>query len=498
MRICAVIAEETMQAAQAAIKKATAVADMIELRLDYLADLDLADPTKLGALLAARPLPTIITFRAAREGGRKHIEDRARLRFLAAAQRWANYCDVEAECYDQAMQLGLEASRLIVSYHNFEQTPANLYQIYSRVCSLPAAIHKIATMARHVEDSLAIFRLLERARAERRNLIALAMGGAGLVTRILGPSRGSFLTYGSVARGRESALGQPTCEELSKLYRVRQISRATAIAGIIGSPVGHSASPAIHNAAAAALGLDFVYVPIEVKNLSTFFEKFVRPSTRQMDWELCGLSVTIPHKSAVMSFLDEIDPVARAIGAINTVLIRGSQIIGRNTDVEAAMRPLGDLDLQGRRCAVLGAGGAARAIIYGLVGRGANVIVFARDVKKAGRLAEKFGVAVRAMAELSSSDAEILINATPVGMRGWAEGQSPVPSSWLRGRELVYDLVYNPLDTALLKCARAEGCRTIGGFEMLIAQAELQFQMWTGLEPPANLMREAAMSWLGA
>jgi 3-dehydroquinate dehydratase/shikimate dehydrogenase len=497
MKICAVIAEETIREARTAIGKAATAADMIELRLDYLGDLDMADPIKLKALVAAHRLPTIVTFRAAREGGRKYVEDRARLSFLAAAQRWADYCDVEAECYDQAMRLGLDASRLIVSYHDFEGTPADIDQIYSRICSLPAAIHKIATTARQIEDSLAIFRLLERARVERRNLIALAMGEAGLMTRILGPSRGSLLTYGSVARGRESALGQVTCEELRGLYRVNQISRATAVAGIIGSPVEHSASPAMHNAAAAALGLNFVYFPIRVDDLSAFFEKFVRPSTRQMDWELCGLSVTIPHKSAVMPFLDEVDPVARAIGAVNTVVIKGDRLIGHNTDVEGAMQPLREIDLSGRGCAVLGAGGAARAIIYGLLGRGARVSVFARDIKRAGRLAEEFGVAVRAITELGSSDAEILINATPVGMRGWAEGQSPVPSPWLRGRKLVYDLVYNPLDTALLKCARAEGCRTIGGLEMLVAQAGLQFQMWTGLEPSASLMREAAINWLG-
>lgn len=497
MRICAVIAEKTVEAAQAAIKMAATSADMIELRLDCLDDLDPADPSKLRPLLANRPLPTIITCRAAREGGHKYIEDRARLRLLAAAQGWADYCDVEAECYGQAIQLGLDASRLIVSYHNFEETPANLGEIYSRICSLPAAAHKIATMAKQVGDSLAIFQLLERARAERRNLIALAMGEAGLLTRILGPSRGAFLTYGSAARGREGAPGQPTCAELRRLYRVDRISRSTAIAGVIGRPVGHSASPAMHNAAAAALGLDFVYLPIEVADLGDFFEKFVRPSTRQMDWELCGLSVTIPHKSAAMPFLDEVDPVARAIGAINTVVIRGDRLIGHNTDVEGAMRPLRDLDLRGRSCAVLGAGGAARAITYGLLGRGARVTIFARDVKRAGRLAEEFGVAVRPLDELGSSGAEILINATPVGMRGWAEGQSPIPSSWLSGGEVVYDLVYNPPDTALLKCARAKGCRAIGGLEMLAAQAELQFQMWTGLEPPANLMREAALRWLG-
>jgi 3-dehydroquinate dehydratase/shikimate dehydrogenase len=494
-RVCAVIAEESIEAARAAIKRAAEVADMVELRLDYLRDFDFSRTENLKLLLEDKPLPAIITCRAVDEGGCQHVETSARLRLLVeGARQVADYCDVEAAYYDQAMQLSPDPSRLIVSYHNFAETPADLHAVYRRLCSLPAAIHKIATRARSVSDALSLFRLLECARAERRRLVALAMGEPGFITRVLGPAWGSFLTYGSVASGRESAPGQASCEELKRSYRIQELSRNTAVTGIIGQPVSQSASPAMHNAAFSALGLDFVYLPIEVSDLVEFFERFIRSESREMDWRLRGLSVTIPHKTAVMRLLDEIDPVARSAGAVNTVLVEGDRLVGYNTDVQGAIAPLERIcALSGTSCAVIGAGGAARAVVYGLVERGARVTIFARDPAKACALGDNFGAAVLPLGALESSNAQVVINATPVGMRWHSEGHSPIPREALRGRHVAYDLVYNPIDTRFLKDARAQGCKTISGIEMLIAQAALQFELWTGKKPPLALMREAAL-----
>jgi 3-dehydroquinate dehydratase / shikimate dehydrogenase len=494
-RVCAVITEETVDAARAAIRQAADVADLLELRLDYLRDFDFADPSSLRLLLDHKPLPVIITCRAVSEGGRQPVADNIRLPLLVeGARQLADYCDVEAAHYGEAALLSPDLSRLIVSYHNFAETPADLDSIYDRVTALPAAVHKIVTRAGTLADSLESFKLLERARLENRRVIVLATGQAGLVTRVLGPAFGGFLTYGALGHGRGSAPGQPTCDELVDLYRVRRISRATSITGIIGSPVEHSASPAMHNRAFAELGLDFVYLPFETNDLAGFFSRLVRPSTREIGWNPRGFSVTLPHKSAVIPLLDEVDSTALKAGAVNTIVANGECLIGYNTDVRGAMEPLEHAcELAGESCAVVGAGGAARAVISGLIERGARVTVFARDSSKASMLCESLGVSVSPLELLASSDACVVINTTPVGMRGHSEGSSPIPAGVLRGRSIAYDLVYNPLETQFLKDARAEGCQAISGFEMLIAQAALQFELWTGQKPPVDAMRKAAM-----
>lgn len=496
VRVCAVITEETVEAARAAMKQASAVADLIELRLDYLRGFDFADDRALASLLEDKPLPVIITCRAASEGGRQPIDDDIRIRLLVeGARRLADYCDIEAAYYAQASTLSPDVSRLIVSYHNFDETPAGLDAVYDRVTALPAAIHKIVTRANRATDSLTIFKLLERARVEGKQLIAMAMGQAGIITRVLGPSRAGFLTYGSLATGKESADGQTTCEELIDSYRIRRLSRSARVTGIIGSPVAHSASPAMHNRAFAERGLDFVYLPFEVRDLAAFFDRLVRPATRELDWDLRGFSVTIPHKSAVIPRLDEVNETARTIGAVNTVVLDEGRLIGYNTDVQGAMEPLEQVrELRGQSCGVIGAGGAARAVIYGLLKRGAHVTVFARNTTAANSVSESFGVKVSPIESIASSEVQVIVNTTPVGMRGHSEGSSPVPREALKGRRIVYDLVYNPLETQLLIEARAAGCQTISGLEMLIAQAALQFELWTGMKPPIHEMRRAALT----
>lgn len=493
-KVCAVITEETVDAARAAMKQATTVADLIELRLDFLRGFDFGNPNNLMPLLENKPLPVIITCRAISEGGAQHVDEQIRIRLLVeGAKRFADYCDIEAASYAETARLSPDTSRLVVSYHNFDETPDDLNAVYDRVTSLPAAIHKIVTHARTITDALAIFKLLQRARDEAKPLIAMSMGQAGIITRVLGPSRGSFLTYGSLARGKESAAGQMTCEELINKYRIRRLSSATSITGIIGSPVGHSASPAMHNRAFAELDLDSVYLPLEVEDIEEFITRMVRPTTREMDWNLQGLSVTIPHKTSILPLLDDLDQTAREVGAVNTIVIRDSRLIGYNTDAQAFLEPLARIHtLAGAKCAVIGAGGAARAVIHGLLQSGASVSLFARSVDKSRVLAQSFGIDASPIESLSSSDAAVIINTTPAGMRDHGEGTSPVPRAALRGRQIAYDLIYNPSETRFLADARGEGCQTIGGLEMLVAQAALQFALWTGRAAPLDVMREEA------
>ena len=494
-RICAVITEPTVGAARARMRRAAEVADLIELRLDYLRDFDFNEPRQVGALLDGKPLPVIVTCRSVDEGGQQKIDEAARLRLLAeAARHGADYCDIEAAHYDEAAAAQLDSSRLIVSYHNFTESPADLATIYERVVRLPAAIHKIVVRANDIGDTLKVFQLLDRAAAEHRPLIAIAMQEAGMLTRILGPSRGGFLTFGSLARGHESAPGQLTCDELRDLYHVQTLSYETQIVGVVGKPVSHSASPLMHNRAFREMGLNFVYLPLEVGEVEKFFRRFVSPATREMDWRLRGFSVTIPHKTAVIPYLDELDETARRIGAVNTVVVEGDRLIGHNTDAHGVIAPLAAVtDLRGARCAVIGAGGSARAVVFGLLERGARVAVFARNPAKAAALADEFGVAIAPIEAIGDSDAEIIINTTPVGMVNHQEGQSVILRTAWRNRRVAYDLIYNPLETRFLADARAQGCIALSGIEMLAAQAARQFEVWTGRKPSVGLMRAAAL-----
>jgi 3-dehydroquinate dehydratase/shikimate dehydrogenase len=498
MKICAVIAEDTVAGAKAALDRAASVADLAELRLDYLRDFDFSSLAGLRALLDRKPLPVIITCRSAEEGGNQRIEDHVRIPLLVeGARSLADYCDIEEAHYERAVDLSPNFARLIVSYHNFHTTPDDLERVYDRLCSRTAALQKIAVRANRIQDVIPVFRLLDRAEREQRCLIAISIGGPGLVTRVLGPARGGFLSYGSLDLKNTTADGQLGCLELRNLYRLDRIKRSTTVLGIIGNPVAHSASPRMHNAAARALGLDLVYLPFEVQDLAEFVSCLASPKTREIDWPLKGFSVTIPHKEAILPMLDGLDQVALAVGAVNTVVIRNGRLEGFNTDVAGAVEPLEAItDIPGAECAVVGSGGSARAVAYGLARKGARVTVYARNLEKGSRIAADFGdlcVKAAGLSDLVTSGARIVINTTPVGMDGAGLGQTIVPREAWDGREIAYDLVYNPLETRFLTDAREAGCKTLSGIEMLAAQAARQFLLWTGQEPPPGLMLNEAL-----
>jgi 3-dehydroquinate dehydratase / shikimate dehydrogenase len=323
----------------------------------------------------------------------------------------------------------------------------------------------------------------------------LGMGLPGLATRVLALAQGGLLTFAALRRGAESASGQPTIDELKTLYRAHQLTRESQIFGVIGNPVEHSRSPRIHNPALQAAGVDGVYLPLEVDDIASFITDFVHPKTKKLDWDLHGLSVTIPHKVSVIPLLDHLDETAKAIGAVNTVVIRGNELHGYNTDVTGAMNALAPLfDVRNARVAVLGAGGSARAICYGLKQRGANITIYARDLAKAQTLADEFGAAAARLDQFDGQagrQAEVVINCTPIGMHGHSEGQSPIAASALQNVKLVYDLIYTPRETALLQAARAQGCQTLDGLAMLVNQAAEQFRLFTGKDAPLEVMWQA-------
>ncbi|HMV49561.1 MAG TPA: shikimate dehydrogenase [Blastocatellia bacterium] len=492
--ICVPITETAADAFLNAITDAAQSTDIIELRLDYLDAADCQTVLEtLTQLVAEKPL--LLTFRPREQGGRRDLSLQDRQNFWRNLPpeviRTIRFADFEFDLVESfADDSPVPWEKVICSWHNFDKTPDDLIQHYDRMAATPAAVVKIATMANRINDSLRLFELLNYAQG-KKPVIALAMSLAGIATRILSPSRGGVLTFGSLRRGAESAAGQPTATELRNLYRINQLTRDSEIYGVIGNPVGHSRSPLMHNAALAAFGRNGVYLPLEVTDIESFARELLHPKTKRLDWNLRGLSVTIPHKLAIMPFLDWIDPTAQTIGAINTVVVEGEELHGYNTDVIGAMKPLEALlDLRGARAAVLGAGGSARAICHGLRERGAEVTIYSRDLGKAAPLAEEFD-AKTALLEAFAGDADLVINCTPIGMHGHSEGQSLLRADSLRQVKLVYDLIYTPEETALLSEAKAAGCQTLGGLAMLVGQAMEQFRLWTGAEAPSELMKQA-------
>ncbi|HEV2801999.1 MAG TPA: shikimate dehydrogenase [Pyrinomonadaceae bacterium] len=522
-RLCVPVCVRRAGELRETVERAAELADLLELRLDCLegeAELERAMHVELPPLFRARTRPFILTFRSAAQGGLQtsdserqtsSIESQPsdierRVTFwaetFAPGHELADYADLEL---DLAEFLHTEETRraaplvnwnkIICSYHEFAALPHDLETIYARMLRTPARILKIAVRAQDITDCLPVLSLLERARRAGRDMIAVSMGEAGLLTRILAPARGAFLTYGALAPDTTTAPGQINARDLRTLYRVPQIDERTQIMGLVGSPVSHSFSPHMHNAAFAARGLNTVYIPFETADVHSFIRRMAHPRTRELDWNLLGLSITAPHKSAVMSELDFVEPAAKEIGAVNTVVVENDALCGYNTDAQAALLPLaGRIHLSGARVAVLGAGGAARAVLWSLREAGARTLLYARDTERARKTAATFDAECRALdADALFAGFDLVVNATPLGTRGALETETPANAAQLRDARSAYDLVYNPGETRFMREARAAGCNVIlGGLPMLVAQAAAQFKLWTGTDAPLELMQAAA------
>lgn len=479
---------------------AAPLADVIELRVDCLDQSSIDENFQaLNQLLRKVSKPTILTFRPASQGGDKELADERRLSFWQHERPGGeSLLDIE---YDLASTPGLfdqvddgDWNRVICSHHDFGGVPADVEGLYRQMADTQARILKIAFQAHDAIDCLPIFRLLEIARNDGRELIAIAMGNPGLMTRILGPCRGSFLTYAARDNETTTAPGQITARELRKIYRIDKIDLQTEIFGIIGQPVSHSLSPRVHNAAFEVSGKNAVYIPFEVRDLPAFIRRMVHQETREIEWNLRGLSVTAPHKSTVTQYLDWIEPAARELGAVNTILLTNDVLSGFNTDAAGFLRPLIEAlgSLSGLRCAVIGTGGAARAAVWALKSREAEVTVLGRTPEKVAMLAKRFEVDSRELQNATFQDFDVVVQATPLGTCGSLQFDTPVFANKLRGARLAYDLVYNPSETEFLRQAKAANCQTLGGTEMFLAQAAEQFRIWTGSDDaPAEVMRKA-------
>jgi 3-dehydroquinate dehydratase/shikimate dehydrogenase len=517
VRVCVSVCAKNFADLEEACARAREVGDIIELRLDCIDDLPLTvDQGRLESVVELdavehselihglqslrRTLADqfIVTLRPYEQGGHRVLSRAQREAFWQGDWSFSRtaLADIESDLIGDN-ESHFDWSRVIVSHHDFDRVPEDLEQIYEKLAATPAHIVKIAVQAHDITDCIRVFNLLQRAKREQRNLIAIAMGNAGVATRILGPARGAFLTYGSLEDKTATAPGQITARQLRFVYRIDEINNDTMICGLIGMPVMHSVSPQMHNAAFADERLNAVYLPLEVREVEPFIKRMVHPRTRELAWNLRGLSVTAPHKSSVIEFLDWIEPDAKSIGAVNTIVIEDDKLHGYNTDVHGLMEPLRKRvgSLTGLSVAVIGNGGAARAAVWALQREQARVKLFARTRPKVEALAQEFHVEFAAVQDASFSGYDVVINATPIGS-GQFEWHTPAEAIQLTGAKLVYDLIYNPLETQLLKQARLAGCETLGGLEMLAAQARLQFQLWTGKMPAETLMYDAGFAAL--
>ncbi|KAK9818289.1 hypothetical protein WJX72_010136 [[Myrmecia] bisecta] len=457
-------------------------------------------------LLQASPLPKIVTFRPAWEGGRYLGDEAPRLAALKyAALLGAEYIDVEYLASDVFLAGGGTVpitTKIILSHHDYEKTPdaLTLETLLSEMFASGADVAKIATTALDISDSMRVLQVLGNSKGPT---IALAMGERGLPTRLLAPKFGGHLTFGALGAGRESAPGQPTVQQLRQMFRLQDQTAATKVYGIVGNPVSHSRSPAVHNAAMAAVGFDAVYIPLLVDDMKSFLEAFNGP-------DFGGFSVTIPHKLAALECADAVDGVAQQIGAVNTLVRQeDGSLKGYNTDWSAAIdaiadglrtsSPEGASPLQGLRVVVVGAGGAGRALAFGASDRGAQVVIANRNRARAEELAASMpgGAEVVDLEDLASGAAsgDVLVNTTAVGMHP-QEDETPVQQGALKGYKLVFDAVYTPLQTRLLREAEAQGCLTVSGLEMFVGQAAQQFELFTGQQPPVELMRQAVIDSL--
>ncbi|MEN3338356.1 MAG: 3-dehydroquinate dehydratase / shikimate dehydrogenase [Acidobacteriota bacterium] len=477
--VCVTVTGRTMDELRRA-RDGAAHADLVEVRLDA------ADAPDAAGAVEGRRRPVLVTCRAAWEGGGFRGSEEERERLLTDAQAaGAEYVDVEARAeFVPAMVRRRRGRGIVLSMHAFDGIPPDLADRARAMRSTGAEVIKIAVAAERLTETCALMDLAQHPvfadEDEMDGHVLVAMGEAGVPSRILAARLRNRWTYA----GEGVAPGQMPASRLLNEFRFRRIRPDAALYGVVGNPIAHSLSPVMHNAGFAALGLNAVYVSLHAADVDDFVV-FAKSTNMR------GASITAPFKVDMLTRVAETDAVATRVGAVNTLIVRDGRWIGANSDVEGFLAPLaGRIALKGTRASILGSGGAARAVAVALVSQGAAVTVCARRPDAAQAVA-RLSDAVAGTWPPRPGSWDVLVNTTSCGRAG--ADDDPMAGVALDG-EIVFDLVYVPADTPLIRHARAEGCLTIGGIEMLIAQAERQFELWTGQRPPAGLFAAAAAS----
>ncbi len=466
-------------------------AQLVELRLDYI-----RRTVDLKRLIANRPGPVIATCRRQEDGGMWEGTEPQRLMLLRAAIiEGVEYVDIELDVADQIRRYG--KTQRIISYHDFRETPEDLDELYQRMKMLDPDIIKIATIAHTPHDNVRILRMQQ---AADMPTVAHCMGDIGTPSRILSGRYGAPFAYAAFHHDRQLAPGQLSYKQMRDMYRFDSIDKNTAVYGVMADPIAHSVSPQVHNAIFKANNSNCVYAPFRVprEDAGAFLTDCTELGVR-------GLSVTIPHKEVVISYLTKIHDAAQEIGAVNTILFEGDERIGYNTDFQAiidcvqhCLMGSGANKIAGQHVLILGAGGAARAAAYAFTQLGARVTMTARRMEQAQEVAVRFNAKAIDWDARQKEPADFVVNATPIGMHPRLN-EAPYNPRSLQRTAVVFDMVYNPEQTLLIKNARERGCRTITGVDMFVRQAALQCNLFAGKDAaPLDLIRDVVRRSIGA
>jgi 3-dehydroquinate dehydratase/shikimate dehydrogenase len=468
------------------LDKAEAVArdnPFIELRLDYIPRPGLALP-KIKEFSETHPHVSVIaTCRRVTSGGKFKGSIPAQLEVLVkAAEAGCQLVDVELQTASRLKPAQLDRLRskaaLVLSFHDFRGTQ-KLDEILKKMNAYPADFYKIVGTATSLYDNVVMMKFLEK-HQDSHSLVGLCMGEQGIISRVLGVRAGSAFTFAALSANERTAPGQVTAQELRSIYRIDQVDAASKVYGVAGDPIAHSLSPAIMNAALRRENVNGVFLALHTKSL-----KDLLACVREIPIQ--GLAITMPHKQAILPYLDNTDPQTAKIGACNTVVrSQDGKLYGFNTDTAGVVTPLEQrIPLNGARILLLGAGGAARAAVFGLKERGAEIYILNRNAEAAQKLARQAKARTLKRANLKKLDFDVIINATPVGMANTRE--SPLNADEIKAK-YVFDMVYDPAETKLLKLARERGAETIPGSVMFVHQAARQFEIWTGKPAPREDM----------
>lgn len=466
-------------------------AKLVELRLDYI-----AGPINIRRLIADRPCPVIISCRRPADGGKWQGSEEQRMLLLRTAiSQGIDYIDLEDDVAASVPRFG--KTKRIVSFHDFRKTPDDLDAIHRRLAACDADIAKISTMVNHPSDNV---RLLDVVRKAKIPTVGMGMGDIGVPTRILAGKFGSPITYATFSQDRALAPGQLGFEQMMEVFRYDQINAETEVYGVVADPIGHSLSPLIHNAAFAHLGMNKVYVPFRVprEDLARFIDEAPALGIR-------GLSVTIPHKEEVVKKLTAADEAVRGIGAANTVVLDGAaDRLQHRLPCRHALAGEGDGNPRRRGKAAGRQDGAGDGLRRRRARRSpsawsaaAHVLLSDITARKAEVMAGRFGCVAVEWADRVKANPDILVNCTPVGMHPNVD-ETPFEKHHMRPSAVVFDAVYNPENTLLIKEARSRNCTVVTGVEMFVRQACMQFKYFTGRDGPAELMRDVIRRTIGA
>ncbi len=486
-RVCVALRGSTVAEMLERAEAALAESQFLEFRLDSLPHPAAALAPIAQFLSEHKEAAAIATCRRKAYGGDFNgtLAEELKILTRAAGSGFA-LVDLEIESAEEASEKALGALReagaaLLISFHDFAGSP-DAQAVFERIQRFAPDYVKIVSTAHCLADSLNLLRWTTE-RSGDAQLVAIAMGEAGIVSRVLSLRAGASFTFAASPDGATTAAGQMTARTLKDLYHIEQIDKATRVYGVAGNPIAHSLSPLMQNTAFHRERINAVYLPLKTETLEDLL-------TLARELPLSGISVTMPLKQKVLGALANVDPLTAKLGACNTIRMGADgKLYGFNTDVAGIVRPLEKrIPVKGARVLVLGAGGAALAAVYGLVDKGAQVSIWSRKDAAAEELAKKASCVHVTRKEIAATEFDVLINATPCGMHG---NPHPLPlesDEW--HAKLVFDLVYNPLDTPLLKVARERGIATIQGFEMFVYQGARQFEIWTGKPAPeAEMLR---------